>query len=478
MLRPLANNSSACSTSTCAESTKMAISGNSSRITRAASSPSVVWVGGIRMSATTNSGVFSRTSASSCAPSGACPTTSNPERSSRLAKPSRSNKSSSATTTRTAITTICPARIVVPSVAGRGRPVAELVLSDEERETLQRWARRAKSSQALAQRCRIVLGCAAGKSNKEVAAEVGVWPQTVGVWRRRFVESRLDGLTDEPRPGAPRTIDDERIEEVIVATLERQPKDATHWSRASMAAETGLSKSTVGRVWKAFGLKPHQIDTFKISNDPQFIDKVRDVVGLYLDPPEKALVLCVDEKSQIQALDRSAPVLPMMPGMPERRTHDYVRHGITTLFAALNVATGEITGSIHRRHRAAEFKKFLTKLDNEIPADLDVHLICDNYATHKSPTIVTWLARHPRFHMHFTPTYSSWLNQVERWFALLTDKRLRRGTHTSVAALEKDIRDWIAAWNEDPKPFAWTKTADEILERLTAYLQRIPGAGH
>jgi transposase len=361
-------------------------------------------------------------------------------------------------------------------VASRGRPVAELVLTDDERETLQRWARRAKSSQALAQRFRIVLGCAAGKSNKEVAAEVGVWPQTVGVWRRRFVESRLDGLADEPRPGAPRTITDGQVEEVIVATLERQPKDGTHWSRASMAEESGLSKSTVGRIWKAFALKPHQIDTFKISNDPQFIDKVRDVVGLYLDPPEKALVLCVDEKSQIQALNRSAPVLPMMPGMPERRTHDYVRHGITTLFAALNVATGEITGSLHRRHRAVEFKKFLTKLDNIIPDDLDVHLICDNYATHKSPTITGWLTRHPRFHMHFTPTYSSWLNQVERWFGLLTDKKLRRGTHTSVPALEKDIREWITAWNEHPKPFAWTKTADEILDRLTTYLQRIPGA--
>jgi transposase len=353
-----------------------------------------------------------------------------------------------------------------------------LVLTDDERETLQRWARRRSSSQALAQRCRIVLGCAAGKSNKEVAADVGVWPQTVGVWRRRFLESRLDGLADEPRPGAPRTITDEAVEDVIVATLERQPNDATHWSRASMAAETGLSKSTVGRIWKAFGLKPHQVDTFKISNDPQFIDKVRDVVGLYLDPPEKALVLCVDEKSQIQALDRSAPVLPMMPGMPERRTHDYVRHGITTLFAALNVATGEITGSIHRRHRAIEFKKFLTKLDKDTPGDLDVHLICDNYATHKSPSVAKWLAEHPRFHMHFTPTYSSWLNQVERWFGLLTDKQLRRGTHRSIQALEKDIRDWIKNWNDNPKPFAWNKTADEILERLASYLQRIPGAGH
>lgn len=263
-----------------------------------------------------------------------------------------------------------------------------------------------------------------------------------------------------------------------MATLERAPRDATHWSRTSMAKESGLSKSTVGRIWKAFGLKPHLVDTFKISNDPNFIDKVRDVVGLYLDPPEKALVLCVDEKSQIQALDRSAPVLPMMPGLPERRTHDYVRHGITTLFAALDVATGEIYGSIHRRHRAVEFKKFLTKLDAQVPADLDVHLICDNYATHKSPSVVKWLADHPRFHMHFTPTYSSWLNQVERWFALLTDQKLRRGAHRSIQSLEKDIRDWITSWNANPRPFTWTKTADEILERLNSYLQRIPGAGH
>ncbi|MEU7765315.1 IS630 family transposase [Nocardia sp. NPDC049190] len=359
-----------------------------------------------------------------------------------------------------------------------GRPVAELILTDDERETLQRWARRAKSSQALAQRCRIVLGCVAGKSNKEVAAELGIWPQTVGKWRNRFVARRLEGLVDEPRPGAPRTITDEQVEAVLVATLQRQPIDATHWSRASMAKETGLSKSTIGRIWKAFELTPHRVDEFKISNDPQFIDKVRDVVGLYLDPPEKALVLCVDEKSQIQALDRSAPVLPMMPGMPERRTHDYIRHGITTLFAALNVATGEVIGSIHRRHRAAEFKKFLTKLDKEVPADLDVHLICDNYSTHKAPIVAKWLATHPRFHMHFTPAYSSWLNEVERWFGLLTDKKLRRSAHRSIQALERDIRDWIAVWNEDPKPFTWTKTADEILDRLTSYLQRIPGAGH
>jgi transposase len=290
-------------------------------------------------------------------------------------------------------------------------------LSDDERETLSRWSRRAKSSQALAQRCRIVLGCAEEdglRSNKEVAAELGIWPQTVTKWRKRFLDKRIEGLSDDPRPGAPRTITDEQVEAVLVATLERQPADATHWSRASMAKESGLSKSTVGRIWRAFELKPHRVDEFKISNDPQFIDKVRDVVGLYLDPPEKALVLCVDEKSQIQALDRSAPVLPMMPGMPERRTHDYIRHGITTLFAALNTATGEVIGEIHRRHRAVEFKKFLVTIDKQVPADLDVHLICDNYSTHKAPVVAKWLAAHPRFHMHFTPTYSSWLNEVVR----------------------------------------------------------------
>jgi len=356
--------------------------------------------------------------------------------------------------------------------------VAAVVLTDNERATLVRWSRRAKTAQFLALRSRIVLGCAEGKSNQQVAAEVGVWPQTVGKWRRRFLESGLDGLSDEPRPGAPRTITDEQVEAVVVATLERTPADATHWSRAAMAAESGLSRSTVGRIWKTFGLKPHQVETFKLSTDPQFIDKVRDIVGLYLDPPEKALVLCVDEKAQIQALDRSAPVLPMMPGLPERRTHDYIRHGVTTLFAALDVATGEVIGSIHRRHRAAEFKKFLVTLDGRVPAELDVHLICDNYSTHKTPAIRTWLDAHPRFHMHFTPTYSSWLNQVERWFGLLTDTQLRRGVHKNLQALERDIRAWITQWNENPKPFIWTKSADEILQRLAAYLDRIPGAAH
>jgi len=353
-----------------------------------------------------------------------------------------------------------------------------LVLEEFEREQLLRWSRRATSAQALALRCKIVLACAEGLDNKQVAARLGVVPATVGKWRARFVAQRLAGLADEPRPGGPRRIDDAQIEAVVVATLERAPKDATHWSRASMAAESGLSRSTVGRIWRAFQLKPHLVDTFKLSSDPLFVDKVRDVVGLYLDPPERALVLCVDEKSQIQALNRTAPVLPMMPGMPQRRTHDYVRAGTTTLFAALDVASGQVIGSLHRRHRAGEFRKFLGKLDAEVPADLDVHLICDNYATHKTATIQRWLTAHPRFHMHFTPTSSSWLNQVERWFALLTDKQLRRGAHRSVQALEKDIRAWVATWNADPRPFVWTKTADEIFERLNAYLQRIPGAGH
>jgi transposase len=363
-------------------------------------------------------------------------------------------------------------------MAERGRPKAPLVLTDEERQTLLGWSRRAKSSQALAVRCWIVLACAEGKTNKAVAAELGVWPQTVGKWRARFLRGRLEALVDEPRPGAPRTITDEQVEAVVVATLEETPTDATHWSRASMAKRSGLSRSTVGRIWKAFRLKPHLSETFKLSSDPQFVDKVRDVVGLYLDPPEHALVLCVDEKSQVQALDRSQPVLPMMPGMPERRTHDYLRNGITSLFAALDVASGQVIGSLHRRHRSVEFRKFLIKLEREVPAGLDVHLVCDNYATHKTDTIQAWLAAHPRFHMHFVPTSSSWLNLVERWFSELTTKLLQRGVHHSVQALEADIRAWIQTWNDDPRPFVWTKTADEILDALAAYCQRISGAGH
>ncbi len=348
-----------------------------------------------------------------------------------------------------------------------GRPKAELVVTDAEREQLMSWARRAKSAQSLALRCKIIMRSADGLDNQTVASELGCSTATVGKWRRRFVEKRLDGLVDEPRPGGPRSVADGRIEQVVVDTLERTPRDATHWSRASMAAQTGLSKSTVGRIWRAFGLKPHLVDTFKLSTDPLFTEKVRDVVGLYVNPPERAVVLCVDEKSGIQALNRSAPLLPMMPGVAERRTFDYSRAGTTDLFAALDVATGLVIHSIQRRHRATEFKKFLHQIDQNVPAELDVHLVCDNLSTHKTPAISAWLTAHPRFHLHFTPTSSSWLNQVERWFGLLTDNQLRRGVHDSVTALEADIHAWIDNWNENPRPFTWTKTADEIFERLT-----------
>ncbi len=359
-----------------------------------------------------------------------------------------------------------------------GRPKVLLELTSQEREQLVRWARRRKSSQALALRSWIVLACAEGLSNKEAAARVGVSQPTVGKWRSRFVALRLDGLGDDPRPGRPPSITAEEVEDVVVATLESTPRNATHWSRSSMAARSGLSKSSIGRIWRAFELKPHRTEGFKLSNDPLFVDKVFDVIGLYLNPPDAAVVLCVDEKSQVQALARSQPAFPMMPGMPEKRTHDYVRHGTTSLFAAFNTADGTVISSLHRRHRTVEFKKFLTKIDAEVPEHLNVHLVCDNYGTHKSPAIITWLAAHPRFHVHYTPTYSSWINQVERWFAYLTEQLLQRSDHRSVQALEKDIRTWVTAWNENPKPFIWTKTAEQILDSLGRLLKRTTGAGH
>jgi transposase len=359
-----------------------------------------------------------------------------------------------------------------------GRPKTELIVSDEEREQLLRWSRRAKSSQALALRSRIVLGCGDGLDNTVVAGLVGCSTNTVSKWRARSALDRLDGLVDEPRLGRPPTITAEQVEVVVVATLESTPKNATHWSRAKMADRSGLSKSTIGRIWKAFDVKPHREDGFKLSNDPQFVEKVYDIVGLYVNPPEAAVVYCVDEKSQVQALARSQPAFPMMPGMPEKRTHDYVRHGTTSLFAAFNIADGTVISSIHRRHRSIEFKKFLAKIDAEVPEGLQVHLVCDNYSTHKSPTVLTWLAAHPRFHMHFTPTYSSWINQVERFFAFITADLLQRSDHRSVQALENDIRNWVKAWNENPKPFIWTKPAEQILESLSRLLQRTTGAGH
>jgi transposase len=363
-------------------------------------------------------------------------------------------------------------------MAQRGIPLALLELSADERETLERWARRPKSAQALALRCRIVLACAEGGSNIEVAHRLGVSRLTVGKWRSRFVTDRLDGLHDEPRPGSPRTISDDDVERVIVTTLEQTPADATHWSTRSLAATTGMSQSAISRIWRAFGLKPHLVDNFKLSPDPLFIDKVRDLVGLYLNPPDAAVVLCVDEKSQIQALDRTAPVLPLIPGTPERRTHDYRRYGTTNLYAALDVASGNVIADLTPRHRAEEFRRFLNLIDRNVPDELDVHVIVDNSSTHKTPSIQRWLVRHPRFTVHFTPTYSSWLNLVERWFAELTEKWLRRGTHRSTRELVASIRTWIERWNDNPKPFVWHKTADEILTNLANYCERISDSGH
>jgi transposase len=354
----------------------------------------------------------------------------------------------------------------------------QITLSDDERSVLESWTSRRKTAQALALRARIVLAAAGQLTNAEIAAREGVSRPTVTKWRNRFAAQRLEGLMDEPRPGRPRTISDEQVEAVVIATLESAPADATHWSTRSMARATGIAPDSVMRIWHAFGLQPHRHERWKLSKDPQLIDKVHDICGLYLNPPERAVVLAVDEKSQIQALDRTAPTLPMLPGTPARATHDYQRHGTTSLYAALNIQSGEVIRELYQRHRAIEFLKFLKTIDANVPDHLGVHVVLDNASSHKTPTVRRWLARHPRFVLHFTPTSSSWINLVERWFAELTTKLLTRGQHRSVRALNADIRNWIDTWNENPRPYVWTKTADQILESIKRYCQRINQTAH
>ncbi len=360
----------------------------------------------------------------------------------------------------------------------RGRRMAELTLTVEENNRLAEWARRRKSAQGLALRAGIVLACAQGELNGDIARRLRVTAQTVGKWRQRFVDLRLDGLLDAPRPGQPRKISDAQVEQVIALTLESRPAGATHWSTRQMAKVARLNQTAVSRIWRAFGLQPHRHETFKLSTDPLFIDKVRDIAGLYLAPPARAVVLCVDEKSQIQALDRTQPLLPLSFGVAERRSHDYVRHGTTTLFAALDLATGQVMGQLHRRHRATEFLKFLRTIEQNVPPDLAIHLVMDNYGTHKTPSVRAWFARHPRFHLHFTPTSGSWLNLVERWFALLTERQIKRGSHRSTVELERAIRDYLAVYNQSPTPFVWHKTADQIIESVGRFCKRINDSVH
>jgi len=354
-------------------------------------------------------------------------------------------------------------------MARRGRPTVEICLSSEERATLQRWARRHSSSQALATRCRIVLACAEGRTNTQVGAQLGLHPTTVAKWRRRFAEDRLDGLVDAPRPGAARTIGDDVVEAVVVDTLESAPADATHWSTRGLAAKHGISHQTVAEIWRAFGLKPWRQDSFKVSPDPELVEKIRDLVGLYMNPPVAAAVFALDEKPQVQALNRTAPTLPMLPTTPERATHDYERNGTCDLFAALEVATGKVITDIRKSHTSTDFIAFLNKVNREVPKELDVHVILDNLSTHKTPAVHKWLLRHRRFHFHFTPTYGSWMNLVERWFSALTTKKLQRSAHRSVKELAADIRTWVDTWNDNPRPFVWHKSAEQILERLAGY---------
>ena len=357
-----------------------------------------------------------------------------------------------------------------------GRPKQALILTDEERDRLQSLAHRARTQPLLARRARVVLACAEGLDNKTVARKLRSSLGMVGKWRARFLKARLEGLYDEPRAGAPRTVSDAQVEQVVIRTLESPPRGETHWSTRGMAKATGLSRMTISRIWRAFGLQPHRTDTFKLSPDPLLIEKVRDIVGLYMNPPDHALVLCVDEKSQIQALDRTQPLLPMRPGQLERRTHDYQRHGTTWLFAALELKTHKVIAQLKPRHRSVEFRQFLDVIEAQVPAELDVHIIVDNYGTHKTALIRKWFAKRPRFHVHFTPTYGSWINLVERWFAELTNKRIRRGVFRSVKELQAAIREYIEVHNEDPKPFVWTKTADQILASIARYAQRTTAA--
>jgi transposase len=353
-----------------------------------------------------------------------------------------------------------------------GRPKQPLTLSEEERKRLESLAHRARSQPLLARRARVVLACGEGLDNKAVAKRLRCSLGMVGKWRARFLQTRLEGLYDEPRPGAPRKVGDDQVEKIVIQTLESTPRGQTHWSTRGLAKASGLSRMTISRIWHAFGLQPHRADTFKLSPDPQLIEKVRDIVGLYMNPPDHALVFCVDEKSQIQALDRTQPLLPLRPGQVERGTHDYKRHGTTSLFAALELKTSRVIGQLHRRHRSREFRQFLDVIEAHVPAEFDVHLIVDNYGTHKTEMIRKWFAKRPRFHIHFTPTYGSWINLVERWFAELTNKRIRRGVFRSVKELESAIREYIGIHNEDPKPFVWTRTADQILDSIARYAQR------
>jgi len=360
-----------------------------------------------------------------------------------------------------------------------GRPLQPLALDDESREVLERWTRRSTVSAGLALRARIILAAAEGGSNIEVAELVGCHDATVAKWRKRFIDSGLIGLSDEYRPGRPRTVTDNKVEETIVATLDQNPPDAaSHWSTRTMAATAGLSQSTISRMWRTFGLKPHRVDSFKLSTDPHFVDKVHDIVGLYLNPPERAIVICVDEKPGIQALNRTQLAFPMLPGSPTTRTHDYTRNGTIDLFAALNVGTGEVIVQTEKRHRAKEFKKFLNQLADELPDDVDIHVILDNASTHKTEAIKKWLQKHPRWEFHFTPTSSSWLNLVERWFSELTTKKLQRSTHNNINQLINDIIIWADTWNENPRPYIWHKTANEILQSLGRLLNRFKDSGH